>query len=542
MREEDKILQTIQFFIETILIDNNISKALAVVADDVLGVGINEQGTVSNKQELEGLLNSQKKVPFPYRISYPKTDVRYHPPAFATANVVFQIHYNKNGTTITNAFIQTAAAKKDCGEWKLCLLQAVPVKLTEDCIENYPLRFAENTLEELKKELQNDIYNLLDHNISIGLLGSYLDAMDMPPYFINNSLLTLLGGYTKEEFFSLIANNSFAIIHPEDRLRVIGEIFDALAQENHFRCRFRIVRKDGEIRWVAEYGKKNYRNGHEALLAAFVDITDIIQLQTDAQEKNNLICSDLRYAKKLQINLLPPRQFFEQAFSDFSVFWSPKEIVGGDFYWLKSFPSGTILCICDCTGHGTPGAMLTMLVSTALDSIVNEQNCHDPAQIMFQLDQHSAAILNARVQTADETSIQIHDGCDLVILFIAKDRSVSFSASSMPVFTCNGKETKRYRGRYLRIGEGRLNSRDDIEITHIPADENTAYYIASDGLFDQIGGLAGRPFGYQNFQELILRHHDEKQETITQKIWEAFEIHRGNQPRRDDVEFISFRP
>jgi len=263
----------------------------------------------------------------------------------------------------------------------------------------------------------------------------------------------------------------------------------------------------------------------------------------EAEAASATIMAGINYASKIQGDLLPKNQAFDKAFEDYSIIWKPRDIVGGDIFWLKNFESGTILCVCDCTGHGAPGAMLTMLVVSAFEDIVDESNCHDTAGIIFSLEQRLAGGFGVKAREKGLAGADIHDGCDLAVLFIKKDGDVNLSSANMPVFTCNGKEVNHIKGQRLYIGEGLLKNKDEIETVFISACPGNKYYIASDGLFDQPGGKEKViPFGYRQFKEIILKNHNESQDTISDKIWTAFEDYRGTEPRVDDLELITFKP
>jgi len=249
--------------------------------------------------------------------------------------------------------------------------------------------------------------------------------------------------------------------------------------------------------------------------------------------------SSARYASKIQQNLLPQKEVFDKAFSDYSIIWHPRDIVGGDFYWLKNFDKGTVLCVCDCTGHGTPGALLTMLVASTFESIISDEQITDTASILYMLDQRLSTVLNAK--TDDVTSMVINDGCDLVVMFIAKNGSVSMSAGNTNVLVCDGKEVIRYKGQQLFVGEGRITSKDYVNVIRLSPNRNNKFYIASDGLSDQIGGEHKKQFGYKVLENIILENHKEDQKTISNKIWEAFEEHQGDEDRRDDFVLITFK-
>ena len=249
-----------------------------------------------------------------------------------------------------------------------------------------------------------------------------------------------------------------------------------------------------------------------------------------------LMISGITYASQIQRSLLPHYSVFIEAFTDYSVIWEPKDIVGGDIYWIKNFAGGTVLCVCDCTGHGTPGALLTMLVVSTFETSVNEANYTDTAAIIWELEKRLASTLKA------ETGSDVKDGCDLAVLFIAADGTVNISSGNTNVFICDGKTVARHRGQRIRVGDGDIKSREKIKTTTVSANSANKFYVASDGLYDQVGGEEKIPFGYAVIEKIILENHAEKQSVISGKIWDAFEAYRGGNARRDDLELITFVP
>jgi serine phosphatase RsbU (regulator of sigma subunit)/ABC-type amino acid transport substrate-binding protein len=276
-------------------------------------------------------------------------------------------------------------------------------------------------------------------------------------------------------------------------------------------------------------------------LMAELEAIDAKIARERAEAASQAIMYGISYANKIQRNLLPIDSILEESFSDYSVIWEPRDVVSGDIYWMRQFDAGTVLCVCDCTGHGTPGALLTMLVVSALEFAVEEINSADTADIIWTVDVRLAHVLNANTER-ESSDFDINDGCDLAVLFIAKDGSVSFSSGHINVFVCDGEKVTRFKGQNFFVGEGNLNIKGDIETISIPAIPSNKFYIASDGLFDQPGGELSRPFGYKTFEKIILENHGEKQNVISGKIWAAFEEYRGKEPRVDDFELITFKP
>jgi hypothetical protein len=260
-----------------------------------------------------------------------------------------------------------------------------------------------------------------------------------------------------------------------------------------------------------------------------------------AEAARDAVISSIEYAGKIQKNILPSENIFKDAFSDYNIIWKPRDIVGGDIYWAKKFDEGTVLCVCDCTGHGTPGALLTMLVVSTFEATVTNSNCKDTANIIWELEKRLVAVLNAKAEE-EERVLDIKDGCDLAVLFISKDGSMHSSSSHTRIFICDGKSVMQIKGQKLFIGEGNLKSKDDIKIEYTPKNPDNKFYIASDGLFDQLGGESSMPFCYNTFIEVILENHNLNLSDISDKVWSAFEEYRGNEPRVDDFELITFKP
>ncbi|MCL1988629.1 MAG: SpoIIE family protein phosphatase [Firmicutes bacterium] len=282
---------------------------------------------------------------------------------------------------------------------------------------------------------------------------------------------------------------------------------------------------------------KSVREKHQAEKNA----RDAELRQVRAEAAREAVMSSLVYACRIQKNLLPAVDTFKHAFSDYAILWNPRDIVSGDIYWIKNFDEGTILCVCDCTGHGAPGALLTMLVVSTFGMIVNDQNYKEPATVVRMLDEQLSRALYDSSKDEQNDMLDIRDGCDLAILYIPKEGDIAAASANFPIFICDGTEVTQIKGQKIFVGEGKITT-DTVKTTFIPKSSNNKYYISSDGMFDQRGGPRGMPFGYSHFKKVILENHNEPQATILEKVWSTFENYRGDHPRKDDFELIGFRP
>lgn len=285
-QEEARIKRAFCQFIEKALIERDLEKSLEVVSEDVLGIGMGDQGMVACREDVRRILEAEKIQPGAvYSIQYEKIFVRYYPPGFGTICGVIKVicELPEKGESSVSRIIQFASARKEGERWLLCALQASPVEVTEESIDAYPLQFAENTLAHLRSELQSETFELVTKSVCGGILGTYIRDKQYPLYFINDSMLDYLG-YTREEFINTYRDDVFQIIHPEDQGLVRSIMESSLGGD--FQAKFRVKKKNGGYLWMMERGRKNMdEQGRPIYLGVFMDISEMVQLQEELQEQ-----------------------------------------------------------------------------------------------------------------------------------------------------------------------------------------------------------------------------------------------------------------
>lgn len=511
------------------------------------GVGMGEQGLIHSVEEMERIMRTgyqpMDKVTIDiefqdFAVSFMNAD------AAAVSGAVTIKNTLEDGEVMYSGIMQSFVFRRHEGAWKVGFTHASSMMLSEESIKAYPIKFADYTLSQLKAELQTDMFDMINKSFSGGIFGTYAREA-FPLYFANDRFIEMMG-YEREEFEEKFRDDTTLFNYTDDKLSMEQKSRQAYNSDSDYIITTRFIRKDGSFIWVELQDRKTTDSeGNEIFLVIVTDITELVNLQLETQKQHDTILQSLDYASKIQRNLLSRKEVFDKAFSDYSVLWKPRDIVGGDIYWLKNFNEGSVLCVCDCTGHGTPGAMLTMLVSSTFDTLVNETNCSDTAAIMYGLENRLVSALNVdafgSVNRRKNSMLHFNDGCDLAVLFIAKNGTVTLSTANMPVFICDGADIRHIKGQKLHIGDGRITSKEDVLTITVPYNPDNVFYIASDGLYDQVGAEGGK-FGYRTFKSIILQHHAEKQSVISGKIWEAFETCRKEESRRDDVELITFKP
>ncbi|WP_299459407.1 cyclic nucleotide-binding domain-containing protein [uncultured Microscilla sp.] len=277
------------------------------------------------------------------------------------------------------------------------------------------------------------------------------------------------------------------------------------------------------------------------------------------EEKNYQIQDSILYAKHIQTAMVPTLADVKSALPNSFIFWQPKDIVSGDFYWyaktvprpiyeetqtfegiqkiFKGFDTEkVIITAVDCTGHGVPGAFMSMLGANALNRIVELEGITEPDLILHHLHK---SVQNALRQRTSEN----RDGMDMALCVIDKEqRTVAFSGAKSPLFYIQNNELHQIKGGMMPIGGHHWEDHERMFAKHtIKVDQPTVFYIFSDGYRDQFGGPREKKFMLKQFKELLLEIHllpfNEQHDILEKKLndW------RGYIPQTDDVIVIGFK-
>lgn len=253
-------------------------------------------------------------------------------------------------------------------------------------------------------------------------------------------------------------------------------------------------------------------------------------------EANIKIMGSLRYARRIQESLLPNaaevRQFLPESF----FIWKPRDMVGGDIYYVDAFSDGIVVAVMDCTGHGIPGAFMSMIASSFTRRVTRTRGYHDPAEILRQLN----SIVKSSLQQDTEYALS-DDGLDAAVCFINRRKSkLTFAGANLPlVYIQNGRLT-RIKGDKHSIGYKK--SDPDFEFTNhtVPIENDTAFYLASDGFKDQLGGKKQFSFGRRRFEKLLMDNTGLPFGEQADILLREFENYRGEVERVDDITVIGF--
>ena len=260
----------------------------------------------------------------------------------------------------------------------------------------------------------------------------------------------------------------------------------------------------------------------------------IIELQKElVEEHRKEIIDSITYAKRLQQAILPSLQEIKSYFPESFLLYHPKDIVAGDFYWMEHLGNITYIAAADCTGHGVPGAMVSIVCSNALNRAVKEFGMRDTGAI---LDKTRDLVL----ETFAKSNSEVKDGMDISILAVDKGKNeVFWSGANNQLWYIEKEEFKEITANKQPIGK--IDNPKPFTTHSIVPSEGTTFYLMTDGFPDQFGGPKGKKFKYKPLQEMLLSNVSKPLEEQRGLLAEAFLSWKGNLEQVDDVTIIGIR-
>jgi serine phosphatase RsbU (regulator of sigma subunit) len=262
---------------------------------------------------------------------------------------------------------------------------------------------------------------------------------------------------------------------------------------------------------------------------------DLAAAQRDqiAYQKKH-ITDSIMYAKRIQTALIPSLELFSDKLEHF-VLYKPLAIVSGDFYWVSSLGNLSVIISADCTGHGVPGAFMSMLGVTMLNEIVNGKHILMPDQIIENLRQGIIKSLN---QVAEEDSIK--DGMDIAVCVVDFDKSILwYAGANSPLYLVRGEDLIHYRADKMPVAIH--YKMGPFTLHKIELQKGDAFYIFSDGFADQFGGPKQKKFMSLQLRETLVAMAGKPMLQQGERLSEIFEEWRGDSPQVDDVTLIGVR-
>jgi transcriptional regulator with GAF, ATPase, and Fis domain len=263
--------------------------------------------------------------------------------------------------------------------------------------------------------------------------------------------------------------------------------------------------------------------------------SEVIKQKAIIEEKNKDITDSIKYAKKIQQAIAPNIDEFNKNFTDSFILYKPKDIVSGDFYWFEHFGDTTVFAAADCTGHGVPGAFMSLICSDIMYKVVNDQQITSPAVALSRIDEKLVQL----IRKSSESSA--NDGMDIALCSYSKnDRILNYAGAHRPLLIIRNEEIIEYRPNKFSIG-GHTTEGKHFDLNQIEVHAGDLIYLVTDGYADQFGGDKGKKFKFKNLKDLILSVSKRPMQEQKQIIDETFESWKGGLEQVDDVCLIGVK-
>ncbi len=257
----------------------------------------------------------------------------------------------------------------------------------------------------------------------------------------------------------------------------------------------------------------------------------------ELSKKNKKIMDNINYAKYIQHSILPDVNKYDDYLEEQFIYWSPRDLVGGDFYWIKEIENRLLIAVIDCTGHGVPGSLMTMTTNAVLNRIVDKNSIHDPAILLNKLN----IVLKETLHKNNDKKIKRDDGLDISLCSINKQESkLVYAGAKMSLYYTSDDQIKRISGDKQSIGY--QYSKEDYEFTTHEIDiKNRNFYITTDGYLDQHGGEKDKRYNRKRFIKLLEENMHKDLKTQGEIYIDEIEEYMGTNEQRDDITVIGFK-
>jgi ligand-binding sensor domain-containing protein/serine phosphatase RsbU (regulator of sigma subunit) len=294
----------------------------------------------------------------------------------------------------------------------------------------------------------------------------------------------------------------------------------------------------GLVIWIFRYRTRSLRKSNQKLKEKELIAKQIAKQKEELSIKNKSITDSIIYAKRIQEALMPTMNQFKSILPNSFILYKPKDIVSGDFYWINEKKDKIFVAIVDCTGHGVPGAFMSIIGFELLRNITDDQGIVEPDQILHHLNNGVATTFGKSTE-----KVRIKDGMDIALCVIDKKKAeIEFSGAFRPLYLIRNNKIEEIRGDRFSVGLLDEGESDEITKTKIKLQKEDVFYLFSDGYADQFGGSEGKKYKYRRFRHLLLTIHKLPLDQQLTYFDRSFEDWKGELEQVDDVLILGFKP
>ncbi len=273
------------------------------------------------------------------------------------------------------------------------------------------------------------------------------------------------------------------------------------------------------------------------MVAVATNITERKEAELKLKDAFDVISSSIDYASRIQRSVLPDDSLFSALLSEHMVLWEPRDVVGGDIYWCRMWGDGILIILGDCTGHGVPGAFMTLIATGALDNALTDVSNGQVANLLQRIHQLVQVTLGQHGVSGESD-----DGMELGLCYLRPDMNeLVFAGARFELFIVENDDVSIIKGTKSGIGYRGISHTQEYEEHRIRDLDGKAFFMTSDGLIDQVGGEKRRMFGKKRFKSLLLDIQNKTMAEQKEIIYQALLDYQGDERRRDDVSVAGFK-
>ncbi|CCQ74216.1 PocR ligand-binding domain-containing protein [Magnetospira sp. QH-2] len=408
------------------------------------------------------------------------------------------------------------------------------LQIEETARQSLEIQVEERTAELRQAEERS---RLLLESVGEGVFGVDLKGRIT---FVNPQAEAMLG-YRAEELIGELAHPLFHHTRSDGSNYPVHEcwMFKSFTFGESYRIDDEVLwRKDGTP-YEIEYHSTPVRRGEELVGAviSFIDISLRKEAERQLTNAYGVITGSITYAGRIQRSILPDDSLLAENLADHFVLWIPRDVVGGDMYWCRQWGDGLLILLGDCTGHGVPGAFMTLITNGALRIAEKEVMPGDVADLISRMHQIIQTGLGQHKDTSESD-----DGLDMGACFIPADKAkLFFVGARFELFVTEKGHVRVVKGTRKGIGYCGISADQKYETVEIDVCDDQTFYMSTDGIVDQIGGERRRSFGKKRFTQLLADIFDQPVADQKASIEQAVLAFQGEESRRDDVSVIGFK-
>lgn len=283
--------------------------------------------------------------------------------------------------------------------------------------------------------------------------------------------------------------------------------------------------------------------GEDAYIGMVTDITKQKKVEKEIRDLHKNTKDSIKYAALIQHSIIPSNDLFKKYFSEYLVIWHPKDIVGGDIYFFEELRNEDecLMFVIDCTGHGVPGAFVTMLVKAIerqiVSNILYSNEIVNPAKLLAIFNKSMKHLL--KQENKNNISNAGFDGA--ILYYNKKDKVIKYAGANTPLFYLENEKLITLKGDKHSIGYKKSDAKFEFTEYIINTKEGMQFFLSTDGYLDQNGGDKGFPFGKKKFSEIIINNQNESFADIQEILLDSLMEYQKDEDRNDDVTVIGIK-